>query len=123
MRLLRNILLFSVAGVLLVGCVTAPNDRCFIFDTRYHEARRAFERTGSVSLVRQALEDAHWPECEINEAIYRIEKEFGLNDKLPSPARVRSEAELQLEQAADQKLSGNLPASIGGGASNKILGF
>ncbi|OPZ10231.1 MAG: hypothetical protein BWZ10_02436 [candidate division BRC1 bacterium ADurb.BinA364] len=55
-------------------------------------------------MTRQALADAHWPRAQANEAIYRIEKEFGLHDTLPSPARIRSEEELKEEEARDQEL-------------------
>jgi hypothetical protein len=94
------------AAALLVGCLGGPRDRAYIEDIRYREARRAFERTGSVELVREALNDAKWPNAMVNEALYRIEKEFGLYDQEPSPARVRPEAELRAEEQADAELRG-----------------
>ena len=46
----------------------------------------------------------HWPNCQVNEAVYRIEKEFGLNDELPSPVRVRDEDELVEEEFMIEQL-------------------
>lgn len=112
---MRRFRLFLVVAVALsIGCVGGPRDRCFVQPIKYREARRAFERTGSVALVREALEDDHWPNCQINEAIYRIEKEFGLYDRLASPRRARSEEELLKEEAADKTLrsSGVSPLAI-----------
>ncbi len=90
-----------LAVTMLLGCVGGPEDRAFIADARYREARRAFERTRSVEVARMAMEQAHWPKAMINEAVYRIEKEFGLKDELASPARVRGEEELRQEELAD----------------------
>ncbi len=111
-RFWKTTILAVAAATSAVGCVNGPNDRCYINDVRYHEARRAFERTQSIDVVRQGLKDAHWQPCAINEAIYRIEKEFGLNDSLPSPARIRTEAELMAEQKNDQALVGNISGSL-----------
>ena len=98
-----TLLLAALLG-LSAACVGGPNDRCYIDDLRYHEARRAFERTQSLEVVERALKDAHWPNCEINEAIYRIEKEFGINDELPSPVRIRSEQEIMAEEQMEKEL-------------------
>ncbi len=73
-----------------------------ITEARYREARRAFERSSSVEVARMAMEQAHWPRPMINEAVYRIEKEFGLKDDLPSPSRIRSEEELASEEQIDR---------------------
>lgn len=96
------IIVLAILSIPLSGCLGGPNDRQFIDDRQYHEARRAFERTGSIDVVKQALHDAHWPNAEANEAIYRIEKEFGLHDSHPSPSKIRSEKELRAEEKADQ---------------------
>ncbi|MCX7016418.1 MAG: hypothetical protein NTW86_28315 [Candidatus Sumerlaeota bacterium] len=117
MRNARLYLLVSAAAI-LAGCVGGPNDRCFVDDLRYHEARRVFERTQSTELTRQALQEQHWPNAMINECIYRIEKEFGLNDSLPSPVKIRSEAELQAEQKMEQEEQAQKRkfGGVGGGA-------
>jgi len=103
MRRITVLLLLTLA---LGGCISGRNDKCYLFDVEYREARRAFERTQSLELVRQGMIDAHWPDCKVNEAVYRIEKEFGLNDTLPSPRRIRPEEQLKLEEAADKALTG-----------------
>jgi len=95
--------LTGILAGLAAGCINGPNDRCYIDDRRYREARRAFERTSAIDLTRQAMEETHWPEAMIHEAIYRIEKEFGLKDSLPSPVRVRSEEELRAEEERDRQ--------------------
>lgn len=92
--------------LLAIGCVSGPDDRCFLHDVEYRQARRVFERTQSIDLVRQGLDDADWPQCKANEAIYRIEKEFGLKDQLPSPRRIRPEAELMAEEENDRQFMG-----------------
>ena len=94
----------ALAGALLSGCLGGPYDRCYINDLRYSQAKRAFERSGSVEVVRNQLDDDHWPNCQINEAVYRIEKEFGLHDELPSPVRVRDEDELAEEEYMIEQL-------------------
>jgi len=106
MRHAAILLLVASVATLLGGCVGGPTDKCYLFDVEYREARRAFERTQSLELVRQGLIDAHWPNCKVNEAIYRIEKEFGLNDELPSPRRIRTPQELLIEEQQDQQLVG-----------------
>jgi len=117
MRKARWYLLVSVATI-LAGCVGGPNDRCFVDDLRYHEARRVFERTQSTDLTRQALQEHHWPNAMTNECIYRIEKEFGLNESLPSPVKIRSEAELQAEQRMESEAGAQAKkfGGVGGGA-------
>ena len=114
MRHARLYLLVWLAAA-VAGCVGGPNDRCYVDEMRYHEARRVFERTQSTELTRQALTEQHWPNCVVNECIYRIEKEFGLNDTLPSPVKIRTEAELQAEQKADAALkSEGMKFGVGG---------
>ena len=101
-RLFTTTFLVAAASVVLAGCLGGPDDRAFITDDRYREARRAFERSSSVEVARMAMEQARWPRPMINEAVYRIEKEFGLKDDLPSPARIRGEEELLQEEQADR---------------------
>ena len=100
-RVTVTMLLAAAVAAALTGCLRNPDDRAYITDARYREARRAFERSRSTEVARMAMEQAHWPRPMINEAIYRIEKEFGLKDELPSPVRVRSEAELLLEEQSE----------------------
>jgi hypothetical protein len=100
-RVVAAVLLSAAVPAILAGCLGGPNDREYITDARYREARRTFERSRSTEVARSAMRQAHWPRPMINEAVYRIEKEFGLNDDLPSPVRVRSEAELLLEEQSE----------------------
>lgn len=107
-----GIVLALITLALGAGCVGGPHDKCFVDPVHYREARRAFERTQSLEVVEQGLRDAHWPRCQINETIYRLEKEFGLYDTLPSPKRFRTETELAAEEFQDAQATGGRAADI-----------
>ncbi len=72
-------LLFS-AMMILSSCATYRNDRCYMAEVQYIAMRELFEETGSYQRVGQAMKDAAWAHCEINQFRYRLRKELGLDD-------------------------------------------
>jgi len=78
---LRNVF----AGLLLLSVLLAPifscslyrNDRMWIPDKKYEVARKTYDNTNSLALTEQALRESHeWQRAEINEAIYRLKKQY-----------------------------------------------
>jgi hypothetical protein len=68
-----------LAIVLLAsGCSWYKNDKCWIDDNRYKKVKELYDKTGSLEIVRQTLSDELWRRCEINEALYRLKKEYHL---------------------------------------------
>lgn len=60
-----------------LGC--APQgDRCYVEPARHESARRLYARAGSLELVERTLAEADWLPCEIEQTIYRLKKENGL---------------------------------------------
>ncbi|MCX6998924.1 MAG: hypothetical protein NT106_01285 [Candidatus Sumerlaeota bacterium] len=50
-------------------------------DYQYVQAKKVYETTRNLDIVKRNLENMHtWRECEINEVIYRIKKEYHLED-------------------------------------------
>ncbi len=80
MREKRCILVLACMVIFLVflSCAWRQNDRCWISNARYEEAKQLYMETNSLDLVRQKLEDRHWSIAERNEAEYRLIKEFHL---------------------------------------------
>lgn len=81
----RILMLLACAATLtgVTGCAVGravrdyyANDRCWVEPERYAMARDMFIETGSLDLVRHYLEDLQWRRCEINETVYRLQKEF-----------------------------------------------
>lgn len=58
------------------GCALYRRDRCYLEDEKYSIARGLFIESGSLDLTQRRLETLQWQTCEVNEALYRIEKEF-----------------------------------------------
>lgn len=58
------------------GCSLYRNDRCWMNKEQYLIARDLFIQTGSFDIVEQELARYEWRRCKINEALYRLEKEF-----------------------------------------------
>jgi hypothetical protein len=72
--------------VMTLGCSLYRNDRCYIPDDQYAKAREMFIQSGSLDLVERQLTDMEWRRCRINEAIYRLQKEFEvLPEEVPAP--------------------------------------
>jgi len=64
------------------GCSVLKEDRCWVDDYQYLQAKKIYETTRNLDLVRRNLEGQHtWRNCEINEVIYRIKKEYHLEDE------------------------------------------
>jgi len=70
------ILLLSVA--FSYSCSIIKNDKCWISEEKYIKVKKYFNETDSLNLTLQHLKDEHWSRCEINEAKYRLIKEFDL---------------------------------------------
>ncbi len=61
------------------ACVTGG--RTYITDARYETALDIYNKTSSLELTREALEqDPVWTEAEINEAVYRLKKQYQLEN-------------------------------------------
>ena len=68
--------------VILMGC-GYKQDRCWVDDSQYLKAKKIYQTTRNLDLVRRHLEDQRtWRPCEINEAIYRIKKEYHLEEEV-----------------------------------------
>ena len=53
----------------------------WIDDYRYRQVKQLYEKTQALDIVRRSLENQHtWRKCEINEAIYRLKKEYHLGE-------------------------------------------
>lgn len=79
--------LLAAALLSLGGCRLYREDRCWIPPEQYLIARDLFIQTGSLDLVQQSLEAQQWRTCRVNEALYRLQKEFDvLPEELPPPA-------------------------------------
>lgn len=77
MRILLSITIVIILLV-LAGCAWQQRDRCWISKSQYKEAKNLYDKVGSLELVRQTLKDDNWLNGEINEAIYRLKKEYRL---------------------------------------------
>ncbi|MFW6303505.1 MAG: hypothetical protein ACOC2L_02695 [Candidatus Sumerlaeota bacterium] len=54
-----------------------PGERAYISDYRYETVQDIYDTTGSLELTRESLrEDPTWSQAEINEAIYRLKKQY-----------------------------------------------
>jgi hypothetical protein len=70
-----------LVGLLLcaTGCALYRNDRMWIPDARYEAARAVYDETGSLTLTEDKLRaDPTWQRGEINEATYRLKKQYRL---------------------------------------------
>jgi hypothetical protein len=69
------------------SCALYSQDRCYVPDNEYALAHDLFVQTGSLDLVEKSLKDQEWETCKINEALYRLQKEFQvLPEGTPAPA-------------------------------------
>ena len=78
---MKNTLLAAIAGLILLGsaCSLYRNDRMWIPDKKFEEAQKVYDQMGSLDLTRKTLWESHnWQRPEINEAIYRLEKLYAL---------------------------------------------
>ena len=76
-KILCSILL--ALALLVAGCVRFTDDKVWISDEKYKQARAGYDLCGSLDLTRTALEDdPTWTHAEINEAVYRLQKQLRL---------------------------------------------
>ncbi len=81
MRQLFFALILATTFLLAGGCGYKTEDRCWIDDYGYKQVKKLYEKTQTLDLVRRSLEDQHnWRQCEINEALYRLRKEYHLEE-------------------------------------------
>ena len=81
-----------LVAALVAGCSLYRNDRAWLSDTQYDKVRKMYIQTGSLDLVQRQLQDWQWRRSEINEAVYRLGKEFQvLPEELPSTPLQNSE--------------------------------
>lgn len=76
-----GIALLAAVVPLAASCTTYREDRCYLEDPEYDFARALFLRTGSIDVTHRYLETNEWMRCQINEAIYRLSKEFEVIDQ------------------------------------------
>ena len=69
-------------GLLLVfsACSLYRNDRMYLTDEEYAFAKKTYDSTGSLVLTEKALTDNHWQRGQINEARYRLTKQYRLEE-------------------------------------------
>jgi len=69
-------LLLFVLLTLTVACASMyPNDTVWISNEQFDTAKTIYSQTSSLVLTRQQLEaDPTWSPAEINQAIYRLQK-------------------------------------------------
>lgn len=98
-----------LAAALTVGCSLYANDRAYLNDAQYGVARQMYLQTGSLDLVKRQLQDMEWRRSSINEAVYRLQKEF---EVLPEeiPAQAASAAPAAPAMGATGTTSLTLPA-------------
>lgn len=71
-----------------IACAWYENDRAYVPEAQYREARAMFIENGSLDLVQRRLEKLQWRRARINETLYRLRKEFEIPDDLAEPTPV-----------------------------------
>jgi hypothetical protein len=80
----RRKLRIASAGLLflallpLSACSLYRDDQMYLTDQQYAFARKSYDSTGSLVLTEKALVDKHWQRGQINEARYRLTKQYRL---------------------------------------------
>lgn len=66
------------AAILLspAACAIYRDDHCFVEEDQYKIAYSIFLSSGSLDVVERQLKLREWRRCQINEAVYRLQKEF-----------------------------------------------
>jgi len=77
-RLIFRVFALLLAAALFVGCALYRQDKMYISDSKYEMARTAYDQTNSLLLTENRLRELNWQRAEINEALYRLKKEYGL---------------------------------------------
>ena len=73
--------LLSFICLSFFACNSFDGDKMYIPDSQYETAKRIYNETGSVQLTSAKLKELHWRKGEINEAVYRLTKEYEINKK------------------------------------------
>ena len=74
----------ALAGLLLLAllalsaCSLYREDHMCLTDQEYAFAKKTYDSTGSLVLTEKALVDRHWQRGQINEARYRLTKQYRL---------------------------------------------
>ncbi len=78
---LLSLTIISTTLFLSACVIYEPGERAYITDARYETVLDIYNTTSSLELTREALEqDPVWTRPEINEAIYRLKKQFQLEN-------------------------------------------
>lgn len=74
----RFILSILTAAVFFsfTACASFEGDRKYISDVQYEMARKIYNETGSLQITESKLLKEHWHPGEVNEAIYRLSKQY-----------------------------------------------
>ena len=67
-------------ALLLIFAITSSSgcsrgSRCYVRPDRHEQARRLYERTGSIELTERTLREAQWLDCEVNQTVARLVSE------------------------------------------------
>ncbi|HBF35049.1 TPA: hypothetical protein DDW35_10865 [Candidatus Sumerlaeota bacterium] len=71
--------LLILISLTFAACNSFDGDKVYIPDTQYETAKRIYNETGSVQLTAGRLKELHWRSGEINEAVYRLTKQYEIN--------------------------------------------
>lgn len=78
MRHLLNCLLLTLL-LTAASCARYENEKIYIPDEKYTLAKVIYDTTNSLDLTEKALRDnPQWNRGEINEAVYRLRKQYRL---------------------------------------------
>ncbi len=77
-RLLTPLCIAAFAAVFLapLACALYREDRCLVEEAQYKIAHQLYVESESLDLVERQLKEMGWPRCKVNEAKYRLKKEF-----------------------------------------------
>ena len=71
--------------ILMPACSLYRHDHAYVPPDQYGQARAFFIQTGSMDLTERHLNDLQWSQGRVNEALYRLHKEFEvLPEELPA---------------------------------------
>ncbi|GAB4320671.1 MAG: hypothetical protein Kow0059_15160 [Candidatus Sumerlaeia bacterium] len=71
--------LVAVMLLLGTGCSWYRTNRCWISVDKYNIAKSIYLNLGSLDQTREQLRLSYWRPCEINQAIYWIQKDLHLD--------------------------------------------
>ena len=60
------------------ACTLYRDDRVYLTDPEYAFVKKTYDSTGSLVLTEKILADKHWQRGQINEARYRLTKQYRL---------------------------------------------